>query len=390
MADRRVEATRYDVADALYSILQIAVQQRASDVHFEPGTDASRIRVRMDGRLQLLEEGALERHSTLINRLKILCGMDITERRKPQDGAFSESFDGHGVDFRVSMVPVADGEKAAVRILDDQSLDLNWQSLGLEEAHWQQLTGFVRAKHGLLIFTGPTGSGKTTTMYTLLKLLNETHRHIITLEDPIEYRLPGVNQIQVNERIDLNFARGLRAILRQDPEVIMVGEIRDAETAEIAVRAAITGHLVLSTLHTNDSHGAVTRLLDMGIEPYLIAASLSGVCSQRLVRRLCTCAQARPGTKAEILLFEGAGLSAPDQLLIPAGCANCHGGYSGRLALSEILPVTDRLRSGILHREDGGSLKHRTPKFASLLTDGLKKAARGETTLEEVLDAVRE
>lgn len=390
MADRRIitEAAPEE-ADRLVSVLQEAVARKASDIHFEPGISKYRIRIRVDGRMQTMDTGEMSDHQTLMNRLKILCGMDITERRKPQDGGFSHASQDHIVDFRVSMVPVADGEKAAIRILDDQSLDLDRRSLGISNGRWELLENFIQARHGLIILTGPTGSGKTTTLYTLLKLLNTEHRHIITLEDPIEYRLAGVNQIQVNERIDLSFAKGLRAILRQDPEVIMVGEIRDTQTAEIAVRAAITGHLVLSTLHTNDSHGAVTRLMDMGIEPYLIAASLSGICSQRLVRRLCDCKTERDLNASETILFDEILGTRPEKLCDAAGCAICHGGFSGRTAITEVLPVCESLRQGILLREDADRLKKRTPGFESLMVDGMRKAAAGDTTLEEVMDAVR-
>lgn len=391
MADQRINAAEpTEVSQQLNALLKTCVGLLASDIHLEPGPESYRIRIRIDGRMQTLTEGDMHRHGQLMNRLKILCGMDITERRRPQDGGFSQDIDGRAVDFRVSVVPCADGEKAAIRILDNQSIDLNRESLGIDASNWEQLTRLIRVRHGLLIFTGPTGSGKTSTMYTLLKLLNEEHRHIITLEDPIEYRLPGINQIQVNERIDLDFASGLRAILRQDPEVILVGEIRDRQTAEIAVRAAITGHLVLTTLHTNDSHGAVTRLLDMGIESYLIAASVTGVFSQRLVRKLCRCKQKKVPAQQETLHYEKAGLPMPASLYAPTGCSDCHGGYLGRTAVTEVLPLTESLRSGILLREDASRLKQRTENFTRLLEDGLKKAAAGETTLEEVLDAVHE
>lgn len=389
MADRQVTAElKQDVSQVLTERLETAAQHRASDLHFEPGIDTYRIRMRVDGYMHILESGPMALHGLLINRLKILSGMDITERRMPQDGGFSLELQGQAVDFRVSILPVADGEKAAVRILNARNIELDPESLGIRENQWNVLQSFLRAKHGLLIFTGPTGSGKTTSMYTLLQQLNQPHRNIVTLEDPIEYRLPGINQIQVNERAKLGFSNGLRAILRQDPEVIMVGEIRDTQTAEIAVRAAITGHLVLSTLHTNDSHGAITRLMDMGIEPYLIAASLTGVCSQRLVRTLCSCKNRRSIREEEMPVFSKYQIGSIDEVYDAAGCEACHGGYRGRTALLEILPITETVRTGILRKDDTDALKRLTPDFAPLIEDGLYKVVQGDTTLQEVLDAV--
>lgn len=387
-----METKESETALLLIRFLEQAVNQNASDLHLEPQRDCYRIRVRIDGSLHTIHIGPLHEFSSLINRLKVLCKMDIAERRKPQDGGFRENYGDKSIDFRVSVIPVTDGEKAAVRILDHHGIDLHYASLGFSEDRWSELTSFLKRRSGLVIFTGPTGSGKTTTLYTLLKELNEDCRHILTLEDPVEYRLSGINQIQVNERIQLTFSSGLRAILRQDPEIIMVGEIRDKETAEIAVRAAITGHLVLSTLHTNDSHTAIVRLRDMGIEPYLIAASLTGVSSQRLVKRLCPFCKKEEIIPPKLMsLYDSLGYANPSKThFVSEGCQKCRGGYAGRVAISEVLPINESIREGILLFEDLRKLRDRTPHFQPLIKDGLTKIQEGITDYKEVFGILYE
>lgn len=380
----------FDAKEQLERFLQAAVEGHASDLHLEPYADHYRVRLRVDGGLLILHEGPLDQFSSLMNRLKVLCKMDIAERRKTQDGGFRVSYDEVSIDFRVSVVPVMDGEKAAIRILDHTGIDLHYQSLGFTEKHWSDQLHLVERKSGLLLLSGPTGSGKTTTLYTLLTHLNREDRHIITLEDPIEYRIRGVNQIQVNEKTGLTFSSGLRAVLRQDPQIIMVGEIRDRETAEIAVRAAITGHLVLSTLHTNDSHTAVIRLRDMGIEPYLIAASLIGVSSQRLVKKLCShCRREISLDPLKSALYRSVGLpTLPTSVYEAVGCPKCRGGYGGRVAIAEVLPITECLREGIVNTESLRQLRDRSPEFRPMVLDGLEKIGQGITDHKEVFGAL--
>ena len=267
-------------------ILQ-ATKERASDIHLEPGEGSLRTRLRIDGVLREIAGPPPQLHSAVVSRIKVLARLDIAEHRKPQDGRFRLAMDGHAIDLRVSTVPTQFGEKVVLRLLDASQLLLSFEQLGLADRNHQRVAGLIRAPHGILLVTGPTGSGKTTTLYAMLNQLNDAARNILTIEDPIEYHLAGVTQVQVNPKADVTFASALRAFLRQDPDIIMVGEIRDRETAEIAIHAALTGHLVLSTLHTNDAPSALTRLIDMGIEPFLIASSLVGVVAQRLVRVLC-------------------------------------------------------------------------------------------------------
>lgn len=381
-----------NASKTLLDLLILSVREKSSDLHFEPSREAYRARLRIDGSLHTVQKGDPVAYLAIVNRIKVLCHMDIAERRKPQDGGFTEIIDGMKIDFRVSVVPVMDGEKVAIRVLDNQGVDLTPEGLGFSENQWDVLSKLVRKKSGFLILTGPTGSGKTTTMYTLLKTLNQDDRHIITLEDPVEYRIPGVNQIQLNEKIGLSFSSGLRAILRQDPEIIMVGEIRDRETAEIAVRAAITGHLVLSTLHTNDSHGAIIRLMDMGVEPFMIAASLTGVCSQRLVKKLCPIC--REKAAAVVGTLPDLSNSVPDTSIpsgyAAVGCLSCRGGYSGRVAISETLIIDHNLRQGINLKEDLQTLRSRTPNFVTMERDGFDKVEDGITDLKEIYGVLNE
>lgn len=370
-------------------LLHDAVRAGASDLHLEPGRDRFRARMRVDGTLHEVWQGPMEDFMPLINRIKVRCRMDIAERRKPQDGGFFDAIDGKKVDFRVSVVPLPEGEKAAIRILDDGRIELTPQGLGVDRALWDRVAALARRTNGLLLFTGPTGSGKSTSLYTLLQTLQNDAVHILTLEDPIEVRLDGVNQMQVNEKVGFTFSNGLRAILRQDPEIIMVGEIRDRETAEIAIRAAITGHLVLSTLHTNDSHSAVVRLLDMGIEPYLIAAALNGVVSQRLIKRLCPhCKQLHRDSGLAALLGAEKGRNTDTSWYRAQGCDRCRGGYKGRIAMLEVLAINDNLREGIVRKESDRYLRERSKDFQPMKQDGLRILDDGISDFNEVYRAL--
>lgn len=377
-----------DALALIDSVLSVVVAEQGSDLHFEPYETTFRIRMRRDGLLQTIYEDKLTMYSAIVNRFKILGSMDIAERRKPQDGGFTRTFAEESIDFRLSIVPTMYGEKIALRVLVNNALSHNPHALGYTEEQWSQIKNIADRGQGLFVFTGPTGSGKTTTMYTLLQHLNEEKRHIITLEDPVEYRIQGINQMQTNERVGLTFSNGLRSILRQDPEVIMVGEIRDKDTAEIAIRAAITGHLVLTTLHTQDSFSAIIRLRDMGIEPYLIAAALHGISSQRLVRRLCTCKKEVDTAETDKMFLESLGFEQFTKKFEPKGCEHCVGGYRGRMVVSEVLIVDAKVRRAILQVEDVDHFRMRFPEFRRMIHDGLDKCAQGFTSLEEVYDVI--
>ncbi|RAK21377.1 type IV pilus assembly protein PilB [Anoxybacillus vitaminiphilus] len=369
-------------------ILQLAVEQRASDIHIDPQETKILIRYRVDGVLRT--DRALPKHmqSVLTARIKILANMDITEHRIPQDGRIKINLDFHPIDLRVSTLPTIYGEKIVMRVLDLGAALNDIHKLGFNKLNLQRFTELIEKPNGIVLITGPTGSGKSSTLYAALNHLNSEEVNIITIEDPVEYQLEGINQIQVNPNVGLTFAQGLRSILRQDPNIIMVGEIRDRETAEVAVRAALTGHLVLSTLHTNDALSTVTRLIDMGIEPFLVATSLNGVVSQRLVRRICRdCQQEQEPTKREIEIFAKRGLKI-EKLIRGRGCPMCNmTGYKGRIALHELLVMTDEMRRVILNKEPFLKLHELAIKNKTifLIDDGLLKVKQGLTTLEEVL-----
>jgi type IV pilus assembly protein PilB len=365
-----------------------AIKNRASDIHIEPDEKSVRIRYRISGLLR--HEGSPPKaiQSTLISRLKIMADVDVSEKRIPQDGRFTFNWGRYSVDVRLSTLPTIHGEKIVMRLLDRRNLIIGLENLGLSNV---ALTGFrdiVHKPEGLILICGPTGSGKTSTLYAVLDEINSIERNIITIEDPVEYNLPGINQVQTNEKAGLTFANCLRSILRQNPDVIMVGEIRDAETAAIAVRSAMTGHLVLSTIHTNDAAGAVTRLLDMGIESFLLSSSLLGVLAQRLVRvvcKNCTVADEIPTSLLQQLDVE------PDDsagFVRGAGCDECRqSGYQGRTGIFEFLPVTDRVRELILSNSSAGHIKREAivEGMVTLHHDALSKALRGNTTYREVL-----
>jgi type IV pilus assembly protein PilB len=369
-------------------ILQLAVEQRASDIHIDPQETKILVRYRIDGMLRT--DRALPKHmqSMLTARIKILANMDITEHRIPQDGRIKMNVDFHPVDLRVSTLPTIYGEKIVIRILDLGAALNDIHKLGFNQLNLQRFIELIERPNGIVLITGPTGAGKSSTLYAALNHLNSDEVNIITIEDPVEYQIEGVNQIQVNPNVGLTFAQGLRSILRQDPNIIMVGEIRDRETAEVAIRASLTGHLVLSTLHTNDALSTITRLIDMGIEPFLVATSLAGVVSQRLVRRVCRdCQEEQEPTKREIEIFARRGMKI-DKLVRGRGCPTCNmTGYKGRIAIHELLVMTDEMRRVILNKEPFSKLRELAIKnrMIFLIDDGLLKVKQGLTTLEEVL-----
>ncbi len=372
-------------------LLTDAARYRASDIHLEPEHEGMRVRFRIDGilREQTVLPKSLE--PAVVSRIKILAGMDIADQRKPQDGRFRTTLEGHEVDLRISVIPSMDGETVVMRLLDTQGLRLDMSQLGMDAdmlARYQQL---VQRAWGILLVTGPTGSGKTTTLYSTLASLNAVERNIVTIEDPVEYRLSGIRQIQVNSSVQLTFATGLRSILRQDPNIIMVGEIRDRETAEIAIQSALTGHMVFSTLHTNDAATAITRLLDMGIEPFLVSSSLIGVLAQRLVRTLCPeCKTDDPAQeeKARKMGFTGTG-----HWMKAAGCRQCgKTGYRGRIALFELMPMDETIQKMTLAKTSASDIATHAHSagMKALREDGLAKAAAGITTIDEVFRVVSE
>jgi type IV pilus assembly protein PilB len=369
-------------------ILQLAVEQRASDIHIDPQETKVLIRYRIDGILRT--DRALPKHmqSMLTARIKILANMDITEHRIPQDGRIKMDIDFHPVDLRVSTLPTVYGEKIVMRVLDLGAALNDIHKLGFNQLNLQRFIELIERPTGIVLITGPTGSGKSSTLYAALNHLNSEEVNIITIEDPVEYQIEGVNQIQVNPNVGLTFAQGLRSILRQDPNIIMVGEIRDRETAEVAIRASLTGHLVLSTLHTNDALSTITRLIDMGIEPFLVATSLAGVVSQRLVRRVCRdCQEEQEPTKREIEIFARRGMKI-DKLIRGRGCPTCNmTGYRGRMAIHELLVMTEEMRRVILNKEPFSKLRELAIKnrMIFLIDDGLLKVKQGLTTVEEVL-----
>ncbi|MEO4048209.1 type II secretion system ATPase GspE [Pseudomonas sp. CAU 1711] len=374
------------------AILSEAIKAGASDIHLETFEKRLVVRFRVDGILREVIEPRRELAALLVSRVKVMARLDIAEKRVPQDGRISLKVGGREVDIRVSTLPSANGERVVLRLLDKQAGRLSLTHLGMSERDRRLLDENLRKPHGIILVTGPTGSGKTTTLYAGLVTLNDRSRNILTVEDPIEYYLEGIGQTQVNPRVDMTFARGLRAILRQDPDVVMVGEIRDQETADIAVQASLTGHLVLSTLHTNSAVGAVTRLVDMGVEPFLLSSSLLGVLAQRLVRVLCVhCREARPADAAECGLL-GLDPQSQPQIYHAKGCAECHQqGYRGRTGIYELVIFDDQMRT-LVHNGAGEQelLRHARSLGPSIRDDGRRKVLEGVTTLEEVLRVTRE
>jgi general secretion pathway protein E len=376
-------------------ILTEAIEMRATDVHIEPFEDQLRLRYRIDGVLVAANVPPSVRrfHAAIVSRLKILSHLDIAEKRLPQDGRIKLRISSREIDIRVSIIPMIHGEAVVLRILDRTDAVLGTEHIGMAARDRHEFDKILDMPHGIVLVTGPTGSGKTTTLYAALSKINDTERKIITIEDPVEYQLKGVNQIQTNSKSGLTFAAGLRAILRHDPDVVLVGEIRDRETAEIAVQASLTGHLVFSTLHTNDAPGAATRLIDMGVEPYLVASSLEVVVAQRLVRLICKqCKQEMPESEVAPLRAEFGDL-VPDVLYKGAGCRNCQGtGYRGRQGVFEIMGITDEIRTLILHRSPAHELRKVavTQGMRSLRDDGWRLIREGKTTVHEVMQNTKD
>ncbi|MGI9375005.1 MAG: GspE/PulE family protein [Tsuneonella suprasediminis] len=378
------------VIRAVNRLIARASDERASDIHIEPNDEGLSVRFRVDGMLREAARLPVAMRAPLVSRIKVMAGLNIAERRLPQDGRLRISVRGHDIDLRVATSPSIHGESVVMRILDRSRLPLDFSSLGFDAELTGRMREAVGRPHGIVLVTGPTGSGKTTTLYAALSELNAPQRKLLTVEDPIEYRLPGVIQTQVNPAIGFTFSTALRSFLRQDPDVMMVGEIRDTETAQIAVQAALTGHMILSTLHTNTAAGAVSRLLDMGVEPFLLGSVLTGVLAQRLVRRLCmhcrrphAVGEAIPELLAPLLQAPGTGA-----LFHAQGCEQCNGsGYAGRVAILEFLRVDETVARLILHSADTPDIQAagEAGGMRSLLADGAAKAAAGLTTLEEVL-----
>jgi general secretion pathway protein E len=372
-----------------------AVREGASDIHIEAFEGRSVVRFRRDGMLRDVLEPPQVVHGVIVSRIKIMARLDIAEKRQPQDGRIALRLAGRSVDVRVSILPTAHGERVVLRMLDKQAGRLDLTGLGMADPMLEVLRGLLKQPHGIILVTGPTGSGKTTTLYAALAQLDSKRTNIVTVEDPIEYDLDGVGQTQVNPRIELSFARALRAILRQDPDVIMIGEIRDLETAQIAVQASLTGHLVLATLHTNDAAGAVVRLVDMGIEPFLVASSLLGVLAERLVRKLCpVCRRPHEPDRAERGLLENGNGGGSDIALFTAnGCEACAStGYQGRTGIFELFLIDDESRRLIHDRASEADLREHARRggMKGLRDDGLRWVRAGETSLEEVLRVSRE
>lgn len=381
------DANEGPVISLVNLILAQAVRMGASDIHFEPFEKMVKLRYRVDGDLVETKAPPKNLQNQLASRFKIISKLDIAERRLPQDGRARVKLAGKDIDLRVSVLPTLHGEKIVIRLLDKGALRGSIDQLGMDEMTLARFRKAVDAPHGMILVTGPTGSGKTTTLYTILKELNSPVYNIVTVEDPVEYQLPGINQVAVKADIGLTFAEALRSILRQDPDIVMVGEIRDNETADIAVKAALTGHQVLSTLHTNDAAGAIARLDDMGIEPFLIASSVLLTCAQRLVRRICNNCKEEYLPEPEI--FEKLNIELPENtpLYIGRGCDRCNKrGYAGRAPIIEVLPVTEAIRRLIIKRASASVLKNQAvgEGMKTLRLAGIDKAIEGVTTLEEV------
>lgn len=374
------------------ALLTEAIRENASDIHIETYEKRLSVRLRVDGVLREIVQPRRELAPLLVSRIKVMARLDIAEKRVPQDGRISLRLAGREVDVRVSTMPSSNGERVVLRLLDKQAGRLDLTHLGMATRDHQLLRELIHKPHGIILVTGPTGSGKTTTLYGSLVELNDKSRNILTVEDPIEYQLEGIGQTQVNTKVEMTFARGLRAILRQDPDVVMVGEIRDLETAEIAVQASLTGHLVLSTLHTNSAVGAVTRLHDMGIEPFLLSSSLLGVLAQRLVRVLCKECKEPYTADASACALLGVDAASPPLIYKAKGCARCNAlGYRGRTGIYELIAVDDEMRRLIHNNASEQEVEAHARQFGpNIRYDGMRNVLAGVTTLEEVLRVTRE
>ncbi len=376
------------IIQLINALLTQAINQKASDIHIETYENRVLVRHRMDGLLQEVLE--LPRHVAplVISRIKVMAKLDIAEKRIPQDGRMALRIGKHSIDVRVSTLPANHGERIVMRILDQAAAQLNLSLLGMSHTNLSTISHMIAQPHGIILVTGPTGSGKTTSLYAMLSELNQVSRNILTIEDPIEYDLPGIGQTQINQKANMNFASGLRAILRQDPDVVMVGEIRDVETAEIAVQASLTGHLVLSTLHTNSALGALTRLSDMGVERFLLSASMVGMIAQRLVRKLCQhCKLAQQITQQQAADLGFCCSSDVVSVYTPQGCKDCQqSGYRGRTGIYEIIPMDDTLRDMIHHNENMHAMEqHARTVSISMRQDGWLRVLMGDTSIAEII-----
>ena len=380
------------ITEIVNAIIVDAIRKKASDVHFDPMEEGLKIRVRIDGALQDYSMVPLYVEKNMITRIKIISGMNITESRVPQDGAIKNSLDNIDVDLRVSCLPTNMGEKIVIRILDYKMSAAGIEELDFSNENLEKVKKMIQVPNGIILVTGATGTGKSTTVYSILQRLNTEDSNIITVEDPIEMNIEGINQVQVNSDVGLSFAVALRSILRQDPDIIMIGEIRDDETAKIAVRASITGHLVLSTIHTNNSLNTIERLTDMNVERYLLGAALSGIISQRLARRLCKkCRTLRKTNEYEKILFKkNLGLDV-DEIYEAKGCEDCHQGYKGRIAIQEVLLINQDIKDAIVLNSPKKELRrlvYGKGGTTTLFQDGLLKVVSGETSLEEILKLI--
>jgi len=379
------------ITDIVNSIILDSINKGASDIHFDPTEEGIDVRIRIDGSLLNYTKVPLIVKKNMITRIKIIAGMNITESRIPQDGAIKNSLDNTALDLRVSSLPTNMGEKIVIRILDYSMSSSGLENLGFSETNFNKIKKIISEPNGIILVTGATGSGKSTTVYSILQRLNTVDKNIITVEDPIEMNVPNVNQVQVMSEIGLTFAATLRSILRQDPDIIMIGEIRDDETAKIAVRASITGHLVLSTIHTNDALSTIERLLDMDVERYLVGSALSGIVSQKLAKRLCPyCRTSRPTNAYEKDAFKKALGIDVTEIYKPVGCNECHAGYRGRIAIHEVLMINQEIRDAItsgMKKEDLRELVYKSGTI-TLLQDGLTKVVSGDTSFEEILKAI--
>ncbi|WP_174729831.1 GspE/PulE family protein [Mesobacillus harenae] len=386
--EERITNTDSPVVRLVNQLLSNAVALKASDIHIDPQETKVVVRYRVDGVLRV--ERVLPKHmqNVLTARIKIMANLDITESRIPQDGRIKANLDLHPVDLRISTLPTVFGEKVVMRILDLGSSLNDINQLGFNKLNLNRFTSMINRPNGIVLITGPTGSGKSSTLYAALNKINSEEVNIITIEDPVEFQIEGISQIQVNQNVGMTFAAGLRSILRQDPNIIMVGEIRDRETVEVAIRASLTGHLVLSTLHTNDSISSVTRLIDMGVEPFMVASSISGIVAQRLVRKVCRdCSEKQAPTKREIDIFAKRGMKI-EMVWRGRGCSSCNmTGYRGRIAIHEVLTINEDMRRVIMNEESITRLREIAVqnKTVFLIDDGLLKVKQGLTTTEEVL-----
>ncbi len=388
---KQIDFEKTPVVEAVNDILVDASKRGASDVHFDPLEEYMKVRIRVDGQLHDYVEVPNSIKKNLITRIKIISGMNITESRLPQDGAIKANIKGVDLDLRVSSIPTIEGEKIVIRILDYSMSNSGLEALGFSDINLKKVIQMINVPNGIILITGATGSGKSTTVYSILQRLNKEETNIITVEDPIEMNITGINQIQTNSEIGLDFATALRSILRQDPNIIMVGEIRDTETAKIAVRASITGHLVLSTIHTNDSLNTIERLLDMDVERYLLSSALTGIISQKLARKLCPhCRTKRPTTQYENDIFKKVLGHEVNEVYSSNGCDICGNGYSGRIAIHEVLMINQNIKDAIsenIRKEALRELVYNSDVI-TLLQDGLEKVEAGLTTFEELLKII--